>query len=453
MNTNKTITNTAKLIITFLVTAFFAIIWFNEYNTTAFRSHRNIGLVGTIVGWVIVYLWICSIFRAFSIASSSVGDSVITQIICIGFTDLLSFVFVCLLSRGWVHIGPGFMCYLCQILVAGLLVSATKKILMWQLVPEKTLLIYGGDYTKGNAQFFAERLLAKYKHLFEITDIAEASEEAFAKIDANERVILAGVGYEQRKAYAEYCIERKKVFYYIPEIEEILYQNAMTKNLLDTPIKRYDFVNRHSAYLVIKRVLDIVLAIAMLIITSPFMILGAIAVKLEDGGPIFFRQLRVTKDGKRFNIIKLRSMVADADANGVMPTVDNDPRVTKVGAFIRKTRIDELPQLFNIIIGDMSFVGPRPERVEHVEKYEKELPQFKYRHAVKGGLTGYAQVYGKYNTSPEDKLKLDLIYITNQSLYVDFRLFLLTIRTLFQNESTSGFSNEQAKEINEGTEA
>ncbi len=448
----KSITNTSKYLTTFLIAVLFAIIWYNEYNNIAYRSHRDIGFVGTVVGWIFVYLWICSIFRAFAIASSSVGDSVITQIICIGFADLVSFIFVCLLSRGWVTIIPGSLCFLCQVLIAGIFVSVTKKILMWQLVPDKTVLVYGKDYNKDNAAYFAERLLAKYKHMFEIVELVEADgQEVYKCIDENERVIFAGVGYEQRKEYANYCICKEKVFYYIPEIEEILFQNAMTKNLLDTPLKRYDYINRRTGYLAVKRVIDFVLAIIMLIITSPFMIIAAIAIKIEDGGPIFFRQVRVTKDEKRFNIIKLRSMVVDADSHGVMPTVDNDPRVTKVGAFCRKTRIDELPQLFNIIIGDMSFVGPRPERVEHVEMYEAKLPQFKYRHAVKGGLTGYAQVYGKYNTNPEDKLKLDLMYITNQSLYMDLRLFLLTIRTLFQNESTSGFSNEQADKINEET--
>jgi len=448
----KSITNTSKYLTTFLIAVLFAIIWYNEYNNIAYRSHRDIGFVGTVVGWIFVYLWICSIFRAFAIASSGVGDSVITQIICIGFADLVSFIFVCLLSRGWVTIIPGSLCFLCQVLIAGIFVSVTKKILMWQLVPDKTVLVYGKDYNKDNAAYFAERLLAKYKHMFEIVELVEADgQEVYKCIDENERVIFAGVGYEQRKEYANYCICKEKVFYYIPEIEEILFQNAMTKNLLDTPLKRYDYINRRTGYLAVKRVIDFVLAIIMLIITSPFMIIAAIAIKIEDGGPIFFRQVRVTKDEKRFNIIKLRSMVVDADSHGVMPTVDNDPRVTKVGAFCRKTRIDELPQLFNIIIGDMSFVGPRPERVEHVEMYEAKLPQFKYRHAVKGGLTGYAQVYGKYNTNPEDKLKLDLMYITNQSLYMDLRLFLLTIRTLFQNESTSGFSNEQADKINEET--
>lgn len=129
------------------------------------------------------------------------------------------------------------------------------------------------------------------------------------------------------------------------------------------------------------------------------------------------------------------------------PATDNDDRITKVGAFIRKTRIDELPQLYNILKGDMSFVGPRPERIEHIEKYCREIPEFSYRLKVKGGLTGYAQVYGRYNTTAYDKLKMDLIYIVNYSLLLDIQIILETIKIIFRKESTQGFSEEQVKDI------
>ena len=141
-------------------------------------------------------------------------------------------------------------------------------------------------------------------------------------------------------------------------------------------------------------------------------------------------------------------MVVDAEANGVKPCIGRDPRVTRVGSIIRKSRIDELPQLFNIIKGDMSFVGPRPERVEHVRQYTEAMPEFKYRTRVKAGLTGYAQIYGKYNTSAYDKLRLDLMYIETQSLLVDLKILILTFRTMFQAESTEGFEEDRSQEIN-----
>jgi len=184
---------------------------------------------------------------------------------------------------------------------------------------------------------------------------------------------------------------------------------------------------------------------------------AAIAIHLEDRGPVFYRQERVTLDGKSFNILKFRSMVVDAERYGAIPATENDPRITRVGRLLRKVRIDELPQLLNILAGHMSFVGPRPERVLHVALYEQQVPEFKYRLRVKGGLTGYAQVYGKYNTSPEDKLKLDMLYIENQSLLLDFKLVLLTIKILFSPESTEGFDKDRSDSIHrqdrEGNEA
>ena len=163
--------------------------------------------------------------------------------------------------------------------------------------------------------------------------------------------------------------------------------------------------------------------------------------------PVFYKQDRCTKDAKVFKIYKFRSMIVDAEKNGFIPCTSNDNRITKVGKVIRMTRIDELPQIINILKGDMSFVGPRPERVEHVEKYTKELPEFAYRMRVKGGLTGYAQIYGKYNTSAYDKLRLDLMYIENQSFLLDLKILMLTFKIMFIPESTEGFSEEKSKRL------
>ena len=177
------------------------------------------------------------------------------------------------------------------------------------------------------------------------------------------------------------------------------------------------------------------------------MLVLALLIHLEDGGPVFFRQDRVTMGGRQFSILKFRSMVVDAEKYGAIPATEKDPRITKVGGFMRATRLDETPQFINVLLGQMSFVGPRPERLLHVALYEQQLPEFKYRLRVKGGLTGYAQVYGKYNTSPEDTLKLDMLYIENQSFLLDFKLILLTIKTMFQPESTEGFDQSTSDSI------
>ena len=178
------------------------------------------------------------------------------------------------------------------------------------------------------------------------------------------------------------------------------------------------------------------------------MITVAIAIKLEDRGPVFYRQERVTKDGRLFSILKFRSMIVDAEKDGQsIPAAEDDPRITKVGKVIRAMRVDELPQILNILRGDMSIVGPRPERTEHVEKYSKEIPEFEYRLKVKGGLTGYAQIYGKYNTNAYDKLRMDLMYIENYSILLDIKLILMTVQTMFKKESTEGFDRDMGNEV------
>ena len=199
-----------------------------------------------------------------------------------------------------------------------------------------------------------------------------------------------------------------------------------------------------------KRTIDIVCALILLVLASPFMLLTALAVKLYDGGPVLYKQVRCTINQKPFYIMKFRSMRTDAEKDGVARLAQkNDSRITPVGKFIRKCRLDELPQLINILRGDMSFIGPRPERPEIIEQYLEVMPEFAFRVKVKAGLAGFAQVYGKYNTSPYDKLKLDLTYIENYSVWLDIKLMLLTLKVLFWPDSTEGVETEQITALKE----
>ena len=194
----------------------------------------------------------------------------------------------------------------------------------------------------------------------------------------------------------------------------------------------------------LKRTIDVICSLILLIVASPFMLITAIAIKLYDGGPVLYKQIRCTEGGREFYIMKFRSMRTDAEKDGVARLAKkNDDRITPIGRFIRKVRIDELPQLINILRGDMSFIGPRPERPEIIAQYVEIMPEFAYRMKVKAGLAGYAQVYGKYNTTPYDKLKLDLTYIENYSLWLDIKLMLLTLKILLWPDSTEGVESEQ----------
>ena len=193
----------------------------------------------------------------------------------------------------------------------------------------------------------------------------------------------------------------------------------------------------------IKRVIDIIISLILCIPTVIVTLIVAIADMIWDRGPIFYTQERLTQNGKTFRILKFRSMKVDSETDGARLAAKDDDRITKIGKVLRATHLDELPQVFNILMGQMSVVGPRPERPEIATQYEEEIPEFRFRLKVKAGLTGYAQVYGKYNTTPYDKLKLDLYYIQHYKVWTDIQLILMTFKIMFLKENTEGVEKEQ----------
>ncbi len=230
----------------------------------------------------------------------------------------------------------------------------------------------------------------------------------------------------------------------MPKISDVIIKGSDPMHLFDTPI----FLTREYSLKVeqifLKRCIDIIFGLLLAIITSPIMLITAICVWAYDRGPVLYKQTRCTIGGKEFKIMKFRSMRVDAEKDGVARlATKNDDRITPIGRFIRAVRIDELPQLFNILKGDMSFIGPRPERPEIIEQYMEDMPEFAFRMKVKAGLAGYAQVYGKYNTTPYDKLKLDLSYIENYSIWLDLKLMMLTLKILFSPDATEGVEENQ----------
>ncbi|MCM1146110.1 MAG: exopolysaccharide biosynthesis polyprenyl glycosylphosphotransferase, partial [Lachnoclostridium sp.] len=257
-------------------------------------------------------------------------------------------------------------------------------------------------------------------------------------------VVLWDIPIQVRNELLKYCYSKSIRVYMMPKVSDVLVKGSDQLHLFDTPI----LLTREYALKIeqrlVKRLIDLLCAVILLVIASPFMLITAIAIKLYDGGPVLYKQIRCTRDGQEFYILKFRSMRVDAEKDGVARlAAKNDTRITPVGKVIRAVRIDELPQLFNILKGDMSFIGPRPERPEIIAQYVEEMPEFVFRMKVKAGLAGYAQVYGKYNTTPYDKLKLDLTYIENYSIWLDLKLMLLTLKILFKPESTEGVDSNQ----------
>ncbi len=304
----------------------------------------------------------------------------------------------------------------------------------------KTLLIYRNQIDKIR---FGTIKGKPTERMYEISDEIQY-DGSFAglkdKLEGYDTIFVAGVNSRCRNGILKYCKENNVYGLFLPHIGDTIMQDAKHIQAFDSPVLAISRKELSPEFAVIKRVFDIVSSGLALLLLSPIILLTAIVIKMYDGGPAFYRQTRLTRDGKRFNILKFRSMRVDAEKDGVarLSKGENDDRITPVGRIIRRYRLDEIPQLWNILKGDMSVVGPRPERPEIAEQYCQSMPEFKLRLQVKAGLTGYAQVYGKYNTSPYEKLEFDLLYINNMNILIDVQLCFATLMTVFKKESTEG---------------
>ena len=312
--------------------------------------------------------------------------------------------------------------------------------------PRKVVLVYGEHPVYSLMVKLYGR--ADRYDIKELVHISKGMDVIKEKVKQYEGVILCDIPSQMRNQLLKYCYNESIRTYMVPKISDIIIRSSENLHLFDTPLMLARNTGLSFEQQFIKRTFDIIIAVCALVVLSPIYLVTAACIKLYDRGPVIFKQKRYTKDGKIFDIYKFRSMIVNAEAAGTsVPAADRDPRITPVGRVIRALRIDELPQFINILKGEMSVVGPRPERVEHVELYTKDIPEFVYRLKVKGGLTGYAQVYGKYNTTAYDKLKLDLMYIQNYSIWLDIEIIFKTIKILLIKESTEGFSEEQAAAI------
>jgi len=289
--------------------------------------------------------------------------------------------------------------------------------------------------------------IRKYARRYTIETIVDYRDPDIHKqIKAHETVFFYGIPTDERVHLIEYSYHQNKNIYYSGEICDVITRYSRITILDDLPFMEVLRDRMRVEQRVIKRAMDILLGTVGLVISTPIMLICAIAVKLCDGGPVFYRQDRITGDDRVFSIYKFRTMYEKSGRDFRSAGI-NDDRITPIGRIIRKTRMDELPQLLNIIRGDMSIVGPRPEMVSNVQKYLGELPEFKYRTRMKAGLTGIAQIEGKYNTSPRDKLILDLMYIENFSIWLDIKLMINTLKIFFKKDSTEGFHSEDYPEL------
>ena len=364
-------------------------------------------------------------------------DLIIGQIISILIVNVVTYGQLCLIGNALMPLAPMAVLTAVEMAAAVVLVVLYTTLYHKLYAPHDMLLIYGHRRGVGLKIKMDSR---KDKYNIRKIISTEAGLDAICQeIRRHDAVILNDVPAQLRNDILKFCYRYRVRTYVAPKLTDVMLRGAKNITLFDTPLLLVKGTGLTPAQRVAKRTMDIILSSLAIAVFAIPMAAVAVAIKLEDGGPVFFKQKRMTRGGREFEILKFRSMIVDAEkyAGAVLAT-DNDPRITKVGRFIRATRLDEIPQILNILKGDMSVVGPRPERKVLADEICKEVPEFAYRLKVRGGLTGYAQIYGKYNTSAYDKLRLDLMYIENYSLLLDIKLIILTLRIIFSKDSTEG---------------
>ena len=427
-----------------IVTLIYYYIWRKGYPEGTFPAYYGNGKYVLTGVYALLILVLYFNFDGFKFGYMRLSDVLISQCIALFIANFITYWQLCLIANVVINPLPILVLMMADAVIALGCTYCYSVIYHRLYVPKKMVMIFGSSDAV-SLKLKMDTRSDKYR-ICKLVSVEEGFERICQQIAGFDAVVINDISAEMRNDILKYCYRNGIRTYVAPKVSDIIVRGAKSINLFDTPLLLVKGRGLTLPQRVVKRVFDIIVCSLAMVIAAPIMLLVAIAIKIEDGGPVFYTQKRVSLDGKVFDILKFRSMIVDAEKEGrSIPATDRDPRITKVGSFTRATRIDELPQLLNILKGDMSIVGPRPERVEHMEKYCEDIPEFAFRLKVKGGLTGYAQIYGKYNTSPYDKLRLDLMYIENYSFMQDIKLILMTIRIMLKKESTEGF--DKAEEL------
>ena len=438
-----------KLFMFCLCAGVFLLIYGQKYPFLLIPTRTSIVTLGV---FAIMYMAMTVIYGGFDIGKRKSKPIIHSLVLSVFFTDIVAHFFLCIMNVTLIHHGKFvyeyplllLAIYVIQVFLIVLMSYTCNDLYFSFKKPQNCIVIARrGENTDG---IIAK--VGRYKKQYNITKVVYTEQSGILnEINAADAVFFYNLSVSERDAYVEYCYHCKKDIYYSVETSDIVASGGKRvyfddKSMIYAPVSGMTFEQR-----ILKRLMDLAIAGFGLLITSPIFLITAICIKAEDKGPVFYRQKRATYGGRSFDVIKFRSMKTE-DGSIHRSVTKNDDRITRVGRVIRKFRIDELPQLINVLKSDMSIVGPRPEMLENVEKYTKELPQFEYRQRAKAGLTGMAQIYGKYNTSPKDKLILDMTYINQYSIWLDIKLIFRTLLVLLTpDQSTEAFEdNSQDKE-------
>ncbi|MCQ2479163.1 MAG: exopolysaccharide biosynthesis polyprenyl glycosylphosphotransferase [Clostridia bacterium] len=419
--------------------AFYAI-WKFYYNHELKNEYLYKGNALMVIIYIAIAYFIYKALDGLRININGVYELAVSHFIAAIITDMLFYLILIIIFRGITGVGPLARLLLINFFISAVWVLAGKRILR-TLDSRQCILLYTSDdpeylrykYEDRNDQFNIVKIV-------KVTDLHNIEKEFTDNIDS---AIIEYMPSSYRNEILKICFRKDIEVILTPKVSDVLVRGATELNILDGPLFVLESPNRKAGEIIIKRIFDVVFSAVALVFASPIMLATAIAIKAEDHGPVFYKQKRCTLGGREFEIYKFRSMIVNAEKNNkaVLASKD-DARITKVGKFIRATRIDEIPQLINIIKGDMSVVGPRPERKALIDQYSDVVEAFPYRMKVKAGLTGYAQLMGKYNSNPYNKLLFDLMYVQKFSLLLDLRLILLTLKIVFMKESTEGVDEE-----------
>ena len=403
-----------------------------------FTFKRTAGMI--LVFFVINYLF-TRVYNSLQISYSRIQYIMFSQFLSTGMADFTIYVVLCVMSRRIVSVLPGLACFGVQMVLSLIWAVFSNKLYFAIFEPARTAIVH--EYEENMDALIKHYELERKFKVVKTMRTAEclADESSLEGIDV---VFLSSVGSHERNTILKLCIDKGTRVFVVPGTGDSIMSGAVTMPLFHLPMMRVDRYRPPFYFTATKRVLDIFLSALLLILFSPLMAVIAIIIHATDKGPVFYKQERLTKNGRKFMLIKFRSMIVNAEGDGVERlSSEGDKRITPIGKFIRKVRIDEIPQLFNILKGEMSFIGPRPERPKIAADYEKDMPEFKLRLQAKAGLTGLAQVYGKYNSTPYEKLQFDLMYIAHPSLLQEVSIFFATVKTLFTPESTEGVAEGQ----------
>ena len=424
-------------------TAMFAWQWYNIYANIMLVKYYRRGDWAIIALYALFCVLFLKIFGGFKVGYLRNMDALYGQALAIFFQNAVAYLQLSLIGlwRFGTHLEHFVYLILLEAVLSVAWTLLTRHFYAKLYPPHQMLLIYG-DISPKHLISKLDSRQDRYQ-IRETIHIDAGMDAILEKIKEYDTIIIGDIPSHERNQFMKFCYWHEIRCYSIPKISDIIIKGSDRIDLFDSIL----MLNRNNGLTIgecfFKRLMDIVISLVACILLSPIMLVIVIAIKAYDRGPVFYKQERITKDARPFQILKFRSMIVESEENGARLASVDDDRITPVGRVLRRTHFDELPQLFNILKGDMSIVGPRPERREIFDQYEESIPEFKFRLKMKAGLTGYAQVYGQYNTVPYDKLKLDLTYIENYSLWLDIKLCFLTVKILFQKEKSEGVGGRQ----------